>query len=437
MSNVVVPVPVPNLKSVEQFIPDYKKFTAEDLRNLEKMSYEDFRAKFVKDPIVVMVQAGDVGMDLAQYGNLVAPNTFVEQNRSIVNRLMEDEAMYLNNTDLTASTLVTECMTSPHKKALMFHLLSRSWSKHSITDSSTLRNSINLPSASPVGQGGNAVTQNQNPPPIAAGVALNPGELVSTEHSIDTNNYNPFKWKHNKEDMERTAIAPGETIPPSTLGEAGGNIPMQKWGNRFVIPYELLSGGQGMRLNKLSAMVALDAATESSRQYEELLEVLEKGDGVTSLSEVEGISDYDGTAGTFSFTAYLNWLDEAMDAPFQISHVIMLKEQQRDMRATLAALAGTQAFDQLSRVGLAPSSMTNMEGQGKVRYGRAPSGSITASHILGIDARFAVERVNRAGMTIRQQAQHIANQTEEVVVSDTYLLARLAHEAVKVLNVAS
>ena len=35
---------------------------------------------------------------------------------------------------------------------------------------------------------------------------------------------------------------------------------MAKWGNRFVLPYEMLTGGQGMKINKLAQMVALDAS---------------------------------------------------------------------------------------------------------------------------------------------------------------------------------
>ena len=282
----------------------------------------------------------------------------------------------------------------------------------------------------------NVTTQGQ-PPPVAVGLRLNPGELVATSHSIDTNTYSPFRWVYDKGDMERTKVAPAEPIPASVLGESSGNIPMSKWGNRFVIPYEMLTGGQGMRINKLAQMVALDAATESNRQFVELLDTLEKGDGVITAATSEGISTYDGTANTFGFVAFLNWLDEALSEPFQISHVIMLKAQQRQLRTALGALEGRQAFQQLSSVGLAPNAMSNMEGQGSVRYGRAPDGSITTGKVIGVDARFAVEKVNRAGMTIRQQAENIANQTRDVVISDTYLWARLAKEAVKVLDIAS
>ena len=76
-----------------------------------------------------------------------------------------------------------------------------------------------------------------------------------------------------------------------------------------------------MRINKLAAMIQLDAATEQTRQFDELIETLEDGDGVTGAATVEGITTYGGTANSFGFVPYLNWLDEAMDTPFQISHV--------------------------------------------------------------------------------------------------------------------
>lgn len=437
---VVVPQKV-QLRAVETFIKDYKRLTPEDVRNLERVSYEDFLKRLREDPVKLMVEAADLGMDISQYGNLISPSTRVEQNRSIINRVMDDERMYVRQTDMSAPCTVEECMDGAHRQALLFHVLTKVWERNSIQD----RSSIQLPTSAPLHTPPNMATGSQTPPPLPIGLRLNPGELVATSHSIQTNTYSPFQWVYEREDMQRNKVRPAETIPASTLGEKSGNLPMAKWGNRFVLPYEMLTGGQGMRINKLATMVALDASTESNRQFLELLDVYENGDtgatadnGLVQAAVKEGISMYhegDGTASEFNFVSFLNWLDEALPAPFQISHVIMLKAQQRQMRVRLAALQGNLAFEQLSSVGLAPNGMTNMEGQGSVRYGRAPDGSISENIILGIDARYGVEKVNRAGMTIRQQAENIANQTRDVVISDTYLWARLAPEAVKALEI--
>ena len=425
MENQIVESQQVKLRAVESFIPNYKKLDPEDVKNIDKIPYEDFKKRMKEDVVKVMV-----GMDLSQFGNMVSPETRLKQNRSVINRLMEDESMYVRNSDMSAASTVAECLDGDLRQALLFHALTKAWEKNSIQD----RGSITLQTSSPAGTPPNEKTLG-TPAPVAIGSRLNPGELVSTSHSINTNSYSPFKWVYDKAKMQRTKVKPAQTIPASTLSESEGNIPMDKWGNRFVLPYEMLTGGQGMRVNKLTAMVGLDADTEGVRQFGELIGVLQNGDGVTGTAKIEGITEYEGTSGDLGFNAYLNWLDEALESPFKISHVIMTKQQQRQLRAALSVLQGGQAMDQLTSVGLAPSSMTNMEGTTGVRYGRAPDGSLTAGYILGIDARYAVEKVNRAGMTIRQQAENIANQTRDVVISDTYLWARVAPEAVTILNI--
>ena len=85
MSNLSVVVPQPvQLRAVETFIKDYKKLTPEDVRNIKRMSYEDLQKAFRKDPVKFMVEAADLGMDLGQYGNMISPETRLEQGRSIV-----------------------------------------------------------------------------------------------------------------------------------------------------------------------------------------------------------------------------------------------------------------------------------------------------------------------------------------------------------------
>ena len=422
-----------NLRAPESVIHEYKKIGTENIKDLERQEYDVFAKRLRSDPVRVMLEASDLGMSLEQYANFRAPDTMMTQGRSVISRVMEDDGLYAQDSALSASAPVDQFMDNGYRQAILYAIVNKAWDGSALSQRAP---SVQLPSSQAQGTPPNTETIG-TPPPIAAGVALNPGELIGTTHSISTNNYNPYKWDYDKEALKRTAVAPGDTIPPSTLGEESGAIPMQKWGNRFILPYEMLVGGQGLRINKLAAMIQLDAATEQTRQFDELIETLEDGDGVTGAATVEGISTYGGTANSFGFVPYLNWLDEAMDTPFQISHVVMLKAQQRQLRTTLAALDGNLAFEQLSSVGLAPNRMSNMEGQMSVRYGKANDGALTAGYVVGCDYRYAIEKVNRAGMAVREQARQIANQTQEVVISDTYLLARLADEAVKILDIGS
>ena len=127
--NVVVPQPF-QLRAVETFIDGYKKLTPEDVRNIKRMSYEDLQKAFRKDPVKLMVEAADLGMDLGQYGNMVSPQTRIEQGRNIVNRLMEDEAIYIRETDMSAPSTVGECLDGGSSSSrCCFYALTKAWDK--------------------------------------------------------------------------------------------------------------------------------------------------------------------------------------------------------------------------------------------------------------------------------------------------------------------
>ena len=166
----VVAQPV-QLRAVETFIKDYKKLTPEDMRNIERLSYDDLQKAFRADPVKFMVEAADFGMDISQYGNMISPQTRLEQGRSIVTRLMEDESIYVRETDMSAPSTVGECLDGGHRQALLFHALTKAWERNTIQDRE--RNSITLPTSSPLHTPPNLATGGQ-PPPVAVGVRLNP-----------------------------------------------------------------------------------------------------------------------------------------------------------------------------------------------------------------------------------------------------------------------
>ena len=405
--------------------------TAQDLKNVDRNKpYADFRKDAMADPVKVMNEAAALEMSLGQYGNFVSPETLLEQKRTITARLGQDEGLFTRNSEISKASLVEEYLESPFRVALLQDILYRSYYGK--------RTAITVEASSPVGAP-LLPFSNSQPAPVESGLALNPGELIADSHEVGTDNYQPFKWDYSKDDdnknLKRHNVNPGATIPPTTLGQKKGVIQMEKWGNRFILPYETLTGNN-VRINKLAAMTRLEGMTEEGRLFAELCTVLEKGDGTSnSAAEVQDQDDYDGTAPgantSLEVIPFLNWIDEAMEYPFQITHVLLTKKGQRSLRTGFSSLTGNMALIQLNSIGLAPD-LENMEGnERRVRYGRAPSGAITEGIAIGIDYRAAVEFVNRSGMAIRQQADNISNESREVVISDTYLWAKLALGATK------
>ena len=405
----------------------------EDLKQVKRgQPYNEFRKEINDDPVKVMKQAADLEMSLSQYGNLVCSEVMAKEKRSITSKLRQDEGLFTRNSVVSKASLVEEFFQSPVRIALLQDLCYNSFYG--------TRSAITLESSqSP----GDALLpfSNQDPAPNNTGLSLNPGELVATSCEIGTDNYRPFKWDYDQNDdsknLKRHNVSPGAVIPPTTLGQREGAIQMEKWGNRFVLPYEMLTGNS-MRVNKLAAMIRLEGFTEESRMFGELVGILEKGDGTDgSAAPKKKLSVFGGTDGTFSLSAFLTWLDEGLDFPFQITHVLMNKAERRKLIAQVLSTNGLDALNQLTSIGLSPMLSNMNEWQSMVRYGRTPNDELTTGMILGIDARAAAEYVMRSGMAIRQQAENITNESREVVISDTYLYSKVAHEASTILDTTS
>ncbi len=407
--------------------------TLEDIKQVDRnLPYADFRKAFIADPVKVMREAAKLEMTLQQYANHVSSETIMTEKRSILSKLGQDEGLYTRSSTISKASLVEEYFESPHRIAMLQSILTSAFYNQ--------RAQITFEADSPIGSPTYPFSTAQTPSPVASGLRLNPGELVANSNEIGSDSYKPFRWDYDKDDddknLKRHNVAPGATIPATTLGVRKGTIQMAKWGNRFVLPYETLTS-DNMRVDKLASMMRLEGMTEESRMYIELVKILSKGDGTpnSAATLVQQSAVGGSTNNGLEFAAFLNAIDEILDPPFMVTHVLMRKTEFRALRTAISALSGETALMQLNQVGLAPS-FSNMENhiEGTLRYGRVPDEALDTNHILFLDARAAVEYVSRSGMTIRQQADNIANESREVVVSDTYLWAKLAIEACKELD---
>ena len=92
---------------------------------IETMSYEDLVAEFKKDSPNLMVRAADSGLNTSQLLNRMSPETMVEQERSVVARILQDENLYMNGSDYCAPSLVSDFLRSEHTHSLMYDYLHR------------------------------------------------------------------------------------------------------------------------------------------------------------------------------------------------------------------------------------------------------------------------------------------------------------------------
>lgn len=402
------------------------------MKPIVQMNYEKFKEAFVADPVSQMEQAAERGMNLAQYSNAICPEVLIEEKRSLTNKLAQDANLQFETTSVSLSSPVRDFVDAPWKEALLWDVLQRSYYGQ--------RSGITMEGSGVVGSPLLPFSSGQ-PRPVAVGLGLNPSELVAVSHQVDSNNYQSLEWDYDESDMQRVKVAPGTDVPATTLKESSDVFQMSKWGVRFALPYETLINNN-TRVNKLASMMQLEGLTEQNRMFVELCDVIENGEPTTTSTSrgasIAGISTFGGTAGTFDVIPFLNWADEALSYPFQISHILMRKPRMRDFRTKLAALTGNLALTQLSSIGLSPDLERMDDFMQRVRFGRVPDDAISnENRIIGLDNRAAIEYVARQGMAVREQANEIKSQTRQVVISDTYLWAKLNLQASHVLNVAA
>ena len=183
-----IPEPI-NLRAPESTIKDYNKLDPKDVKDLDRQEYAVFAKRLRDDPVRVMLEASDLGMSLEQYANLRAPDTLMTQNRSVISRVMEEDGLFAQDSALSASAPVDQFMDNGYRQAILYSILNKAWDGSALSQRAP---SIQLPTSQPQGTPPNTETFGM-PPPIAAGVALNPGELIGMTHSIKYEQLQPLQ----------------------------------------------------------------------------------------------------------------------------------------------------------------------------------------------------------------------------------------------------
>ena len=400
------------------------------------VSYADAVAEIKKDPVAIMEQAADNGLTTSQLVNRVSPETIVEQRRSFMGRLAQDEGLSFVQSEVSAPSPVMDFARDELGHVIMFDYL-HGRSREPYLKFNKQRQSIIMPNDAPIDTPTNTAVTGSITVDTPVGMTLDPSELVADSHDVKASTYKPFQWKYEKERLGRSNVAPGSAIPPSTLGQKEKSIEMQKWGNRFKIPYEVMRVEE-VRINKVAQMIDLESITEEVRLYDELVGILLNGDGTPdSAAKEHAQSTLTGktvTAGTLNLWALGNFVDEAFTAPHYCSHIILPQGAIRDLKEQMGDDSGQIIFTQLAQMGLFPRLQSMDPRVSMVRFGKANPGALSDGKVIGLDARMGVEMVNQTGSDIREQARIIRDQTEEMTISNTYLWAKLELAAVQVLT---
>ena len=219
------------------------------------MSTADLQQEVERDVLSIMERAGANGRSFSQEVNVMSPEALLRRGRSSFAEIMQARGWYSGDhpDGFFRASLCEELISSPVGTSPVFYdICQRSYHGR------RARRSIVSDDSSPQGSPANPTSGDGRPSQdIAAPFDLN--EVIGNMADIPDRNYQPSQWVYSKEAMTRSPVEPTEDVPATTLGDRAGVIHLQKWGNRFVIPYETLRGNR-IRVNKLASMFALEGA---------------------------------------------------------------------------------------------------------------------------------------------------------------------------------
>lgn len=256
-------------------------------------------------------------------------------------------------------------------------------------------------------------------------------ELIAFTTPIDGDAYRAAYLEDDTDEVRMKRVAEGADIPGAKLTASEKTVRLVKYGRALTMTYERL---RRMRIDQVAFHIARLAVQAETDKVAQIIDVAVSGDGnAGTTAPVHELTDLDTgtTANNLTVKAWLAFKMKFTN-PYAITTALTqegpaLALQLLNMGSAnipLVSLEGPAGFGGLTPI--------NPELRDNVRLGwlsDAPSGKI-----VGIDRRFAIERVTEIGSNISETQRFITNQTQVLTLTETEGYAKLDNAAVRVLD---
>jgi hypothetical protein len=264
---------------------------------------------------------------------------------------------------------------------------------------------------------------------IAPAIPLS--ELVAITTPVNAGVYQAFYLTEVAASMRKVRVSEGAPLPPAKLTGGEHTINLYKYGRSLEVSYEVL---RRQRIDQVALYIGLLAIQSESDKVAAALDVLVSGDGNSNAATIHTLTSLDSSASAGTMTLK-GWL--AFKMKFTNPYVCMAVLCQEAVALQLLTLNMGSANVPLVNVA-APSGMgmfraINPGLSDNVALGwtsDAPS-----LKIVGIDTRFALERVYEVNSEIQEIERYATRQTQALTFSEVEGYAIFDPYARLVLNV--
>ncbi|GIW06366.1 MAG: hypothetical protein KatS3mg060_1171 [Dehalococcoidia bacterium] len=258
-------------------------------------------------------------------------------------------------------------------------------------------------------------------------------ELVAITTPIDTDAYRAFYMTEPAASEKRLVrVSEAAEIPRVTLRGGDHTIRLHKYGRALEVSYEQL---RRQRIDKVAWWVMRMAVQAESDKVATALDTLINGDG---------------NAGTAATSFNLTALDAGASAgTLTVRGWLAFKMKFRNPYAVVAAFADETTALQMRLLNLGSANVPLVTVQAQSGFGGflpindslsdmvrlGVTDDVPALTIVGVDTRFALERVVEIGADITEVERWATRQTQTLVMSEVEGYAVLDAAATKILNV--
>lgn len=263
---------------------------------------------------------------------------------------------------------------------------------------------------------------------LAAPIPLS--RLVAMTTPIDGSSYVSFFLTDDADERRMRRVGEGAPVPTSTLTGGDHTIKLRKYGRRLKISYET---ARRMRLDKFALYISLCALQAEVDKVATIIDILINGDGNSGTSATNynlTTMDTGAVAGSPTLHALLNWWMQ-WESPYACDIVLSRSAHAIEMllcnsgsgNVPFASIAGTFGIGGVMPIGV------NL---GPVELG--VTSSVPTETWLGVDSRWAVEMVTEIGGTLVETNKLIADQWEEIVMTEVLGFAVMDANCAKTLT---
>lgn len=259
-------------------------------------------------------------------------------------------------------------------------------------------------------------------------------ELVAFTNAIEGDAYRRIFFEGADVDQIRMhRIGEAADIPRAKVSTSEKFVRIAKYGKALELSYEALRNSPVDKIGLFIAQMALQAEED---RITHALDVLINGDGTANTAaEVIPLTDLEAGATELTYGVWLGF-KAAFRRPYTMTHVFARTAEGVALQMlthpnTTTIFQGSQ-FSQA--IGAGTVQRINDIYGGVVRLGETDQ--VPADSYLGIDSRYALERITQTGSDVQESVRFIERQTQLLTFTEVEGFAVLDTEAAKLLDVA-